>query len=65
MSHTDLSLEQPVAARRDAYVRHGPVDAPPRLRRRVAVPIILMLSLGMWVLVWKVAALGVALLIGA
>ena len=65
MSHTDLSLELSLSRAQDGVIRRGEVHAGRRLRRRVAVPIILALSLGMWMLVWKVAALGVAVLVGA
>lgn len=65
MSHTDLSLQLSLADAQDRAIRHGEGLARRRLRRRVAVPIILALSLGMWMLVWKVAAFGVAVLVGA
>ena len=65
MSHTDLSLIQSLGDARGDFTRRGEGDAGRRLRRRVAVPIILALSLGMWVLVWKAAVFGVAVLVGA
>ena len=65
MSHTDLSLELSLAGARDGVIRHGKVHAGRRLRRRVALPIILALSLGLWMLVWQVATFGVAVLVGA
>lgn len=65
MSHTHLSLEQSLAGVQEGFTRHGKVHAEQRLRRPVAMLIILALSLGMWMLVWKVAAFGVAVLVGA
>lgn len=52
MSHTNLVHDRSLAPRRRTNHHAGG-----RLPRRIAMPFILALSLGLWMVVWKLAAL--------
>ena len=64
MSHTGLAPDPPLAPTHDrAFARGIGRRDGPRLARRLAVPFILTLSLGLWMAVWKLTVLVVTTLI--